>query len=337
MFAAVTLYAVFAGADFGTGLWDLLAGDAKKGAPMRRLIDRALGPVWEANHVWLIFVLVLLWSGFPRPFATIMRELAIPFWLVGLGIVLRGSGFAFRKFAPTLQAARLAGVVFAGSSLVTPFFLGTIAGAIASGRVGTGAHETEVIWLSPTSLVGGALAVATCAFIAAVFLTEEADRGGDIELAEDLRLKAFLTAAVTGVIALVGVFALRSDAETLFDGLTARGAPEIAVSGLAGIATLLFLRRRELRRARISAVVAVAAVVLGWGFGQYPWILVDSVTIADGAGHPATLTALIIASIIATVVVTPALILLYRFADTAPHRGQVSTTNNSQVGSGLNN
>ena len=87
MFAAVTLYAVFAGADFGTGLWDLLAGGAKKGAPTRRLIDKALGPVWEANHVWLIFVIVLLWSGFPRPFATIMRELAVPFWLVGLGIV----------------------------------------------------------------------------------------------------------------------------------------------------------------------------------------------------------------------------------------------------------
>lgn len=317
MFAAVTLYAVFAGADFGTGLWDILAGNAKKGAPMRRLIDRALGPVWEANHVWLIFVLVLLWSGFPRPFATIMRELAIPFWLVGLGIVLRGSGFAFRKFAPTLQAARLAGIVFAGSSLVTPFFLGTIAGAIASGRVGTGASDDEVIWLSPTSLVGGALAVATCAFVAAVFLTEEADRGGDIELAEELRVKAFLTAAVTGAIALIGVLPLRNDAPTLFDGLTARGAPEIAISVVAGLATLWFLRRRRLRQARISAVVAVAAVVLGWGFGQYPWILVDSVTIADGAGHPATLTALLVAAAVAAVVVTPALVLLYRLADSS--------------------
>lgn len=317
MFLAVTLYAVFAGADFGTGVWDLMAGNATKGAPMRRLIDRALGPVWEANHVWLIFVLVLLWSGFPRPFATIMRELAIPFWLVGLGIVLRGSGFAFRKFAPTLQAARLAGIVFAGSSLVTPFFLGTIVGAIASGRVGTGANETEVIWLSPTSLVGGVIAVAVCAFVAAVFLTEEADRSGDIELTEELRLKAFITAAITGVLALIGILPLRNDAETLFDGLTARGAPEIAISVVAGLATLHFLRERQLRRARVSAVVAVAAIVLGWGFGQYPWILVDSVTIEDGAGHPATLTALLIASAIAAVVVTPALVLLYRLAATS--------------------
>lgn len=317
MFLAVTLYAVFAGADFGTGVWDLMAGNATKGAPMRRLIDRALGPVWEANHVWLIFVLVLLWSGFPRPFATIMRELAIPFWLVGLGIVLRGSGFAFRKFAPTLQAARLAGIVFAGSSLVTPFFMGTIVGAIASGRVGTGAVETEVIWLSPTSLVGGVIAVAVCAFVAAVFLTEEADRSGDIELTEELRLKAFITAAITGAVALIGILPLRSDAETLFNGLTARGAPEIAISVVAGLATLHFLRQRQLKRARVSAVVAVAAIVLGWGFGQYPWILVDSVTIEDGAGHPATLTALLIASAIAAVIITPALVLLYRLAATS--------------------
>lgn len=315
MFAAVTLYAVFAGADFGTGLWDLLAGGAKKGAPTRRLIDKALGPVWEANHVWLIFVIVLLWSGFPRPFATIMRELAIPFWLVGLGIVLRGSGFAFRKFAPTLQAARLAGIVFAGSSLFTPFFLGTIAGAIASGRVGAGI-EDEVIWLSPTSILGGLLATGTCSFLAAVFLTEEAERLGDSELTEDLRKKSLISGSVTGVISLLGVSVLASDAPTLFDGLTGRGAPEILIAAVAGSFTMIMLAQGYTRRARLSAVIAVATVVIGWGFAQYPWLLVDNVTIADGAGHPATLTALLIASGIAAVVITPALILLYRLVDT---------------------
>jgi len=316
MFAAITLYAVFAGADFGSGMWDLLAGDARKGAKTRRLIDHAIGPVWEANHVWLIFVLVFLWTGFPRPFGQIMRDLAIPFWLVGLGIVMRGAGFAFRKFTPDIRSARLAGIVFASSSVLTPFFLGTIAGAIASGRVGTGQVDTEVIWLSPTSLVGGALAVGTCAFLAAVFLTEEANRRGDVELAEELRLKAFITAALTGAVALIGIIPLRSDAPTLFDGLTARGAPEIALSVVAGLATLFFLRRRELRLARISAVFAVAAIVLGWGFGQYPWILVDTVTIEDGAGNSATLFALLVASLIAVIIITPALVMLYRLADT---------------------
>lgn len=316
MFAAITLYAVFAGADFGTGLWDLLAGGSRRGAKTRRLIDRAIGPVWEANHVWLIFVLVFLWTGFPRPFGQIMRDLAIPFWLVGLGIVLRGAGFAYRKLSPTLRWARIMGIIFASSSVVTPFFLGTIAGAIASGRVGTGAVENETIWLSPTSIIGGILAVATCAFLAAVFLTAEADRARDIELTEELRLKAFIAAAVTGVIALAGVLPLRSDAPTLFDGLVGRGAPEIALSTVAGLATLLFLRRRELRRARISAVFAVSAIVLGWGFGQYPWILVDSITVEEGAGHSATLVALLVASVIAAIIVVPALVLLFRLADT---------------------
>ena len=315
MFLAVTLYAVFAGADFGTGLWDLLAGGPKKGAPMRRLIDKALGPVWEANHVWLIFVLVLLWSGFPRPFATIMRELAIPFWLVGLGIVLRGSGFAFRKFAPTLQAARLAGIIFAGSSLFTPFFLGTIAGAIASGRVGAGIDD-EVIWLSPTSILGGVLATGTCAFLAAVFLTQEAERSGDSELTEYLRIRALVSGGITGALSLGGIAVLATDADTLFDGLTGRGTPEIIIAAIAGSFTMVMLAQGYTRRARIGAVVAVGAVMLGWGFAQYPWILVDNVTIAEGAGHPATLTALLVAAGIATVVVVPSLVLLFRLVDT---------------------
>lgn len=314
MFVAVTLYALFAGADFGTGLWDLLAGGAKKGAPTRRLIDKALGPVWEANHVWLIFVLVLLWSGFPRPFATIMRELAIPFWLVGLGIVLRGSGFAFRKFAPTLQAARLAGIVFAGSSLFTPFFLGTIAGAVASGRVGAGI-EDEVIWLSPTSILGGVLATGTCAFLAAVFLTREAEQSGDGELTEELRRKSLISGGITGLVSLAGIAVLASDAPTLFDGLTGRGAPEVIIAAIAGSFTMVMLAQGYTSRARVAAVVAVGAVMAGWGFAQYPWILVDQVTIAEGSGHPATLTALLIAAGIATVIVVPALVLLFTLVD----------------------
>lgn len=314
MFAAISAYAIFAGADFGTGVWDLVAGNAKKGAPTRRLIDKAIGPVWEANHVWLIFVLVLLWTGFPRPFATIMRELAIPFWLVGLGIVLRGSGFAFRKYAPTLNFARLAGAIFATSSVLTPFFLGTIAGAIASGRVGTDIDE-GVIWLSPTSLLGGVLAVGTCAFLAAVFLTAEAEGDGDSELTEAMRQNSLISGSLTGIVSLVGVFALASDAPTLFDGLTGRGAAAVIVAAIAGSLTMVMLAQGYSKPARVGAVIAVAAVMLGWGFGQFPWILVDSVTIADGAGHPATRVALLVTSAIAGVIVTPALVLLFRFAD----------------------
>ena len=176
MFAAVILYAVFGGADFGSGVWDLTAGNAERGARLRRLIDHAIGPVWEANHVWLIFVLVLLWSGFPEPFTDLMRTLAIPLWLASLGIVLRGAAFAFRKYSPTLRWAQTAGVVFAASSLLTPFFLGAIAGAVASGRVpAEGDAGLWTSWLSATSILGGVLAIATCTFMAGLLLAAEAE------------------------------------------------------------------------------------------------------------------------------------------------------------------
>ena len=132
MFAGVVLYALFGGADYGAGVWDLTAGRGDMADRARRQIDRSIGPVWEANHVWLIFVIVMLWTGFPRAFSAIMTTLAVPWSLAGLGIVFRGGAFVFRKSSPTYSQAQLHGVVFAASSVVTPFFLGTIAGAIAA-------------------------------------------------------------------------------------------------------------------------------------------------------------------------------------------------------------
>lgn len=314
MFTAVVLYAVLGGADFGSGAWDLLAGDARRGASTRRLIDHAIGPVWEANHVWLIFILVFLWTGFPAPFALLMRTLAVPFWLVGLGIVLRGAGFAFRKYAPTLRWARAAGITFALSSLITPFFLGTITGAIASGRV-TADRDGSVAWISPTSMLGGSLAVLTCTFLAGVFLSAEAQRIGDQQLVESLRSRALVVGAVTGIVALIGIVPLASDAPTLADGLAGRAAPIVIVSAIAGTTTLWLLVQQQLRAARVSSAIAVAAIVAGWGVAQYPWVLVDEVTIADGAGASATLVGLLIASGLAAVLVVPPLVYLFVLAD----------------------
>ena len=316
MFLAVVLYAVFAGADFGSGVWDLTAGDALRGGRLRRLIDHAIGPVWEANHVWLVFVLVFLWTGFPDAFASLMRTLAIPFWLAGLGIVLRGAGFAFRKFSPTLRWARVAGVLFAGSSLITPFFLGAIAGGVASGRVpaeGTGAPWSS--WLNPTSILGGVLAVSTCTFLAGVFLPADAAGLGASDLAERLRRRSLAVGAATGALALVGIVPLAIDAETLFDRLASRGAPLVAVSALGGAATLVLLYRRQLRAARLGAVIAVGSIVVGWGVAQYPWILVDELGVDDAAAEPVTLWGLVIASGLAAVLVVPPLLYLYVLAD----------------------
>lgn len=316
MFAAVVLYAVFGGADFGSGVWDLTAGDARRGARTRRLIDHAIGPVWEANHVWLIFVLVFLWSGFPEPFATLMRTVPIPFWLAGLGIVGRGAGFAFRKYAPTLRWARAAGVIFAASSLLTPFFFGTIAGAVASGRVRP--DEQPGLWspwINPTSILGGALAVTTCTFLAGVFLAADAHGLGMADLADELRRKTLVGGAVTGLVVAGGLPVLMADAETLVDGLLGRGLPFIVLSGVAGLWTMWLLRRGRLRPARVTAVIAVASVVAGWGAGQYPWILVDAVSIDDGAGARATLIGLLVATGVAAALVVPSLVYLFRLAD----------------------
>ncbi len=318
MFLAVILYSVFGGADFGSGVWDLTAGGTRRGAPTRRLIDRSIGPVWEANHVWLIFVLVFLWTGFPTAFAALMRTLAIPFWLAGLGIVARGASFAFRKYAPTLRWAQGAGVVFATSSLMTPFFLGTIAGGIASGRVpATGTGSVWSSWINPTSILGGVLAVSTCTFLAGVLLAAEANKGSEHDLAEQLRQKSLVGGLITGGVVLAGIPVLATDDAALVDGLLGRALPLVLGSAVAGFAAMYQLWTHRYRRARVSAALAVALVVSGWGAGQYPWILMEQLTIDEAAGASSTLIGLLVAAGLALVLVVPPLGYLLRFADSA--------------------
>ena len=313
LFVGVIAYAVLGGADFGSGFFDLTAGGSRRGAELRTLVDHSIGPVWEANHVWLIFVLVTWWTAFPASFAAAMSTLILPLLLALLGIVLRGASFAFRKFSATLGQARLFGAVFATSSVLTPFFLGTVAGALASGRVpADGQGDLWSSWVNPTSLFGGVIAVGTCAFLAGVFLTADAARGTRTGLAEQLRTRSLVVGAATGVVVFAALWPITQDAPTLADGLTGRAAPLIVVSAVAGAATLGLLWTRRYAVARLTAVTAVAAVVSGWGVGQYPWLLVDEVTIADAAGAAATLQALLVAVALAVVIVLPALLYLFR-------------------------
>jgi cytochrome d ubiquinol oxidase subunit II len=312
MFLGVVAYAILGGADFGSGVWDLLAGDARQGAHLRSQIDRSIGPVWEANHVWLVYVLVFLWTGFPTAFGAIMTTLFVPWLLVGLGIVLRGGAFAFRKFSSTLAEARLHGIVFAVSSVVTPFFLGMIAGAIASGRVpAEGTGDVWTSWTGPTSWVGGVLAVLTVSFLAATFLAADAQRGGRTELADDIGTKAFWSGLVTGAAALAAAIAIELDADTLASGLHGRGLVFVIGSAAAGLATLALLRRRRWAWARFTAVAAVGAIVVGWGVAQYPDLLVDELTIDAGAGARSTLIGLIVVFGAAAVTAVPALVWLF--------------------------
>jgi cytochrome d ubiquinol oxidase subunit II len=313
MFVGVLAYALFGGADFGSGFFDLTAGGDAGGAELRTQIDHSIGPVWEANHVWLIYVLVMWWTGFPESFAAAMGTLILPMLFALLGIVLRGASFAFRKYAATLAQARLFGVVFAGSSLITPFFFGTVAGAIASGRIpADGRGDVWSSWLNPTSLIGGVIAVGTCAFLAGTFLVADAQRSDNRQLVTTLRTRTLAVAVVTGAVVFAGLLPIRDDAPTLWDGLTGRALPLVLVAAAAGVATIALLARHRFALARVTAVGAVAAVVCGWGVGQYPWLLVDEVRIADAGGADATLVGLLVAAGLATVIVVPALAYLYR-------------------------
>jgi cytochrome d ubiquinol oxidase subunit II len=301
------IYAVFGGADFGAGVWDLLAGRGRSGTAQRELIDRAVGPVWEVNHTWLIFDLVILWSAFPGAFAAITSTLYLPLALAAAGIVLRGSGFAFRKVSHRLTGRRAFGLTFALSSIVTPFFLGTALGAIASGRVPpTGGGDPIGSWLNPTSVAVGLLAVAAGAYIAGAFLTADARRT-DPTLVDAFRWRTFGAGVVAGGLAIAGLLVLRVDAPFLFDGLTGSGLPFVLGSVVAGAVSLALCVVAGARWTRTFAVAAVAAVVLGWGVAQYPLLLPPDLTITAAAAPIGTLEALLVVTVAALVVIGPSI------------------------------
>ena len=312
MFSGITLYALLAGADFGAGFWDLVAGTAERGAPTRELIEESIGPVWEANHVWLIFVLVTLWTGFPSAFAPIMSTLYVPLTLAAVGIILRGAGFAFRKASRTLSSRRIYGAAFASSSVITPYFLGSVVGGVASGRVpaGTGTGDVFTSWLNPTSVLGGVMAIIVCAFLAAVYLAADADRRDRPELVMVFRRRSIGAAIAAGLVAAVGVAVLHADAPDLFHGLTHRGAPLIVASVVAGATTLVLVTRRRYAIARYVAAIAVVAVLWGWAAGQYPWMLEHELTIKSAAAPRATLEAGLLALGVGSLLLVPALIWL---------------------------
>ena len=316
LWLGLTAYAVFGGADFGAGFWDLAAGRSERGAAARALIADAIGPVWEANHTWLIFDLVILWTAFPPAFAAIMSTLFVPLTLAALGIVLRGAAFAFRPVAGSPRARRAADAVFAISSVVTPFFLGAAGGAIASGRVpaGNAAGDPWTSWLNPTSVLVGLLAIATCAYLAAVFLVADARRGSKPELVTYFLRRATLAAFAAGALAVAGIGVLSVDAPILARELAGRGWPLVVASVVLGTAALVLLRRDAPRGTRVLAVGAVVAIVWGWGVAQYPDILPGALTLADAAAPAGSLEALLVIFVVAALVIAPSLGLLYVLA-----------------------
>jgi cytochrome bd-type quinol oxidase subunit 2 len=321
MFVGLIAYALFGGADFGAGIWDLLAGGTKRGSRQRDLIEHSIAPVWEANHVWLIFVLVVLWTAFSTGFAAVVTTLYMPLTLAAFGMIARGAAFAFRKSISSLPMRRFFGACFAASSLATPFFLGTVVGGVASSRVPPGIATGDVVtsWLNPTSILGGVLAVLVCAYLAAVFLCLDARREGHDDLADQFRTRALGTAATTGVVGVVGIFVLQADAPLLFEGLIGRALPVIVVSGLAGVASIVLLIVRRYGIARITSSVAVATVLIGWAVAQYPYLLLPYLTIEEAARSRTTLVALTVVLVLGSLVLVPALIYMFVLFSRSPH------------------
>jgi cytochrome d ubiquinol oxidase subunit II len=311
----LTAYLVLGGADFGAGFWDLTAGGAERGAPVRGLIKRAMSPVWEANHVWLIFVLVMLWTAFPEAFGSITSTLAVPLFLAALGIVLRGGAFALKGEAATIAEARALGATFALSSVLVPFFLGTAAGAIAAGEVpvGNAAGDLWGSWTGALPVFTGLLAVAAGAHLAAVFLGGDAERLGERDLVARFRVRALGSGAVAGALAIAGLAVAHEDAPRLYDGLTSGGGLACVIgSALAGVVTLWLEWRERFEVARYTAAAAVTAIVAGWAFAQEPYMLPPHLTVHEAAATDATLTALVITASVGMLLLVPALVWLFR-------------------------
>jgi len=309
----LVLYTVLAGADFGAGAWQLVAGRGSAGERIRDPAHHSMGPVWEANHVWLVFVLTVMWTAYPTAFGSIASTLSLPLLLAAIGIVARGAAYALRTGAQTPRELRAIDGASAISSIVTPFALGAAVGGIASGRVpvGNAAGDLFSSWLNPTSVLIGCLAIATSAYLAAIYLAADAERLGEHELAQAFRARALAAGIVAGAIALGGLAVLHADAHALYRELVRGGALGALISSIvAGVLTLALVWRRRFEAARYTAAVAVAAIIAGWALAQYPRLL-PGLTVAQAAAPHDTLVAIVVAVIAGGALLFPSLGLLF--------------------------
>jgi cytochrome d ubiquinol oxidase subunit II len=312
--AGIAAYAVLAGADFGAGVWTLLAGKGPGSQAIRDHARHAMGPVWEANHVWLIFILATCWTAYPVAFGSITSTLAIPLFIAAVGIILRGASYALRGQLDQAPGRRAIEDLFAVSSILTPFAFGTVVGGIATGRVPVGNAAGNLItsWLNPTSIFIGALAVATGAYLAAVYLAADARRLGEPALEQQFRTRALISGVVAGALAVGGLIVVRFDAPALYRGLTRDGGlTMVCLSAVAGVATLALVWRNRFGPARASAALAVIAIIAGWGLAQRPRFL-PGLTVDQAAAGRSTEISVIVAVALGALILIPSLILLYR-------------------------
>jgi cytochrome bd ubiquinol oxidase subunit II len=325
MLAALVIYSLLAGADFGAGFWDLMCSGSRQ-EEQRAVIARAIQPVWEANHIWLILVVVLMFSGFPAAFSGICLGLAVPLFLILLGIVLRGSSYVFRAyFTGSVRTQLYWGKVFSISSSITPLFLGIVIGATSSDavRVQDGVSENGFLWtwFHPFPLIVGVLSLSLFAYLSACYLTIETD---DAALQNDFRNRALFSGFVSLMAAFATYVVAGNAAQEIRDGLSR--APYVwlieVVVAIAALVAFQALWTRHYQRARIAAAAQVALIVVGWGVAQYPYLVRPGLTIVNSAAPSNIESDLVVAVAVGALVLIPSLILLLFVFKT--HRESVS-------------
>jgi cytochrome d ubiquinol oxidase subunit II len=312
---ALTIYVLLGGADFGGGVWDLVATGPRREA-QRGLIEHAIGPVWEANHVWLILVVVVLFTAFPAAFATYMITLHVPLTIALVGVVLRGSSFAFRTYGAEEGVEEYRwGRVFAVASTITPFMLGACVGAVAAGRVairaGAPVYGYFGSWLAPFPLAVGLFTVALFSFLAAVYLTLETT---DAALQDDFRLRAVAASLAAGIIAAIAGLLARDGAPHVWNILVhvSWALPFQLATAAAAVAAIWALLRRRFRVARAAAALQVTFVLWGWFASQYPHFVAPDLTIHAAAAPERTLRLVLVTILVGALLVVPSFYLLFR-------------------------
>jgi cytochrome d ubiquinol oxidase subunit II len=314
--AGLALYTVLGGADFGAGFWQLFAGRGPHAEEVREHAHHSMAPVWEANHVWLIFVITVFWTAYPTAFGSIFTTLSLPLFIAAVGIIMRGAAYALRSGTERPRELRSIDMLFSISSVLTPFALGACAGAIASERVPAGNAIGDMFssWLNPTSIFVGILAVVSSAYLAAVYLAADAARDNHQALEEDFRQRALGAGVVAGALAIGGIFIVNADNHALFHSLmSGRAVPAVVVSFAAGLATLVLVYVRRYEPARYCGALAVAAIIAGWALSRWPTILPGLTVQQAAAGHD-TLVWVIVAVLVGGAILFPALALLFRLA-----------------------
>lgn len=322
LLVALTVYILTGGADYGTGMWDLMTGGPRAGK-QSEIIEQAIAPIWEADHVWLILVVVILFTAFPAVFSRIMITLNIPLTVMIIGVVMRGAAFSFRNYGtPTGSAHKRWGRIFAMASVVTPILIGIAVGAIASGRLPEhprALSDFVTPWLAPFPLAVGVLTLVLFAYLAATYLTLETD---DPELAGDFRLRALCAGLAAGLMTLLVLILAKDGAPRVWSGLTqsARTWPLIWIAAIFAIGALYALWSRRYPAARFCAAGQATMILWAWALAQFPNLVEPDLTIYNSAAPAITLEFMGGAIIVGSAILLPSFSYLMRVFKSHPHR-----------------